>query len=217
MIKKNIKICLFKNEIPLITPNVTINHKIKLSVFKNIFCFNLNNHKLTKRNIENNNISLFTFIDNDINLSKLIFDISKLKTSKNDVISHEYLKFLSKNITKEKDKEKENYVCDNYKLHINNYKSVEKYIKHVCLEKYNNDIKCLKKNSNNNSNDNSKYNLLCSDLLQQIIVLSPERCRDIKQYHIQTIPLISNDIVFFFCTIKYNSEIRIYKINLIII
>jgi hypothetical protein len=201
--KQNIKICMSDIDNTLndemIKIATTVFHKVPLSNIRKTFCFSLNNHLLNINNINNNKIQLITFTNIK---SKLLFNISTLKSIENINIPKDFIKSYIKKTN----------------IQYNNYKNIENFIESKYLAKLTND-KLHFKNNSKLIGDNNSYNSTCLKLLKQIIILSPERIKYInndKYHNIHSIPLIIGDIIYFYSLLNYGSYKKLYKINIIL-
>jgi hypothetical protein len=182
-------------------PDVIIKHKISKEILKDTFCFNVNNHSPTVKNIHNNNITLYTFLNNDY--KKLFVDISKLRTSVLDKhIANEFLTYVSK--LKHK--------SDNYKKHIQNHDDIQTYIDVSCKEKAQEDMKWAKGNSKITPSNNEKYNVTCGKLLSTLFEQVPGRFD--TGNNVTQMPFKKNDKIIYYCTITAGNIKRIYEVNI---
>ena len=177
--------------------DITIQHKVKLSMFKETFCFNCNGSKLNQQNVKNNKISLFTF---DREMTKHMLDVTHHN------IANDFLSFASQC----------KYKTPNYASHIKNHADIKKYIESKCNEKNIHDMRLLKKEACVVRSNNSEKNVTCSILLLQLMEQCRERFTNVNS-KISSIPFIKNDTVNYFYTVTAGTISRTYLIKLILI
>jgi hypothetical protein len=186
---------LFLSEI--IKYDKTIQHNVKLSIFKETFCFNCNGSKLNQQNIANNKISLFTF-DNE--MSKHALDVTHHN------IANDFLSYASQC----------KYKTTNFTNHIKNYVDIKKYIDTECNEKLIHDMRILKREASVVNSNNNEKNLTCSRLLLKLMEQCQERFTDMDNT-ICSIPFLQNDTINYFYTIRAGTISRTYLIKLILV
>ena len=183
--------------------DIIINHNIKCSMLNEMFCFNLNNHKPTSKNIENNKIKFFTFsdvLDNSASLDVSNFIINETKQN----IATEFLMYVS-NLK---------FGNNNFKTNIPNWEDIKTFIDVSCSEKYDDDVTEFKKTAGIISCD-EKTNESGRKILGELFKLCPWRFN--VNNKLSSFPFKKGDKIIYDYTIIAGPIKRIYTIQLNIV
>lgn len=184
--------------------DVIVEHKVKLSVFKETFCFDCNCSKANQQNVLNNKISLFTFESEMVEHMLKVSHIHLKNTQQN--IANEFLSHVS--LCK--------YKTKNYMTHIKNHADIKKYIDAKCNEKIKNDMQILQNEASVIRSDNNVKNITCCRLLLKLMEQCRDRFTDVDDT-VTSIPLIKNDTINYFYTITAGTISRTYLIKLVLV
>jgi len=196
---KNIEIFLSEKK----PHDVIIEHEVKLSAFRETFCFNCNGAKPSIHNITNNKFSLYTIekkmIVQDLDVSQMFIQ------NTNHNISHNFLSYMSKC----------KYNDTNYKKYIENHEDINNYITTKCNEKMKFDLRQFNSDASVIKSDNNVSNQTCAELLSKIMEQCCERITNTNR--VCSVPFIKNDTINYFYTINADTISQTYLIKLILV
>jgi hypothetical protein len=183
--------------------DVIIEHKVKLSAFRETFCFHCNGAKPSIPNIKNNKFSLYTI---EKKLMGQMLDVSKMFIKNTDYnIAHSFLSYMSQC----------KYNDTNYKKHIENHEDIKNYITSKCNEKMKSDMRYFKNDASVIKSDNNETNQTCAELISKLLDQCCERFTNTTR--ICSVPLIKNDTINYFYTINADTISQTYLIKLILV
>jgi len=189
---------------PIQNSYIVITRDIKCSTLNDLFCLNLNNHRPTIKNIDNNKIKLFTFSNILDKFPSLDVSNLKINNTKNNIAT-EFLEHVSM----------EQFGNNRFKQNILNWEDVVTYIDVSCSEKADDDITKLKETASITSTCNDKTNVTCRKITEKLIELCPSRFK--VNNKITSLPFKRGDKIKYNYTIIYGQIKRIYTIQLNIV
>ena len=172
---------------------------------KNVMCCDFMGNVPSVKNIRNGNIEFYTFTDMwDKNM---IIDLSGIKIAANGLtIVDDFLLYVSSQL---KNTSSSNVV-------MSKYPDISAYLNYKFKNNWDSNFSSFL-NTISINNNSSETNLICSDLLERMLIYVPDRFRYIKTLGIVNLPLVVGDYFYVIYTINYMNYIRKYMIRIILV
>lgn len=172
---------------------------------KNALCCNFLGNIPSVKNLKSNNIELYTLTDMWVN--NLVIDVSNATIESNGLnIIDDFLQAITERLIN----------TDKYKGFLDRYDEIKSFL-HFRF-KNNWDINLANLFKISNSYDRSREaNMICSNVLERMLIHVPERFSTISLNEIIELPFIVGDYLYVIYTIDYLDIKRRYKINIILV
>jgi hypothetical protein len=182
-----------------------IDHNVKLQHFTSVFCMSIpKGVDISQCNIENEQITLYTFVDDSHNLK---MDVSKMRIQNTNLnIATHFLTRVS--CVK--------FGCSDYHKHIRNHCEIESAINEDCRRKMDLDMRAFKEENEICINDTYERSL-CHSFMKRMILHAKHRFRNIERDEIVELPFKRHDYVYYKYICSYEDIVQVYMIRIILV
>lgn len=169
---------------------------------KNVFCCNFMGYVPSVKNLRSDVYELYTFTD--MWSENLVIDMSSETVVSNGVtIVDDFLDAVTERFKN----------TDRYDAFMSRYDEIQSYLYFRFMNNWKSNITNLF-NISDEYNRTRGANMICSNILERMIINVPERFRALSLEEIIELPFIVGDYFYMIYTINYLDTTRRYKINI---